>query len=88
MVDYLQRAGGDTSTLASRSTAWGCGGLLVGLVIGVLGTLLGLYLLAPHPQAASPVSSVPGGELGISLDDVYLTQLLSDAMSSSTLPFT
>ena len=86
MIDYLWRTGRDTGQLASRPKVWGCGGLLIGLVIGVLATLLGLFVLAPRPQAASPVSSVPDGQLGISLDDVYLTQLLSDAMSGSTLP--
>ncbi|HEY7340602.1 MAG TPA: hypothetical protein VH591_06965 [Ktedonobacterales bacterium] len=85
-MDYLRRTGRDTGPLASRPKLWGCGGLLIGLVIGILATLLGLFVLAPRPQAASPVSSVPGGELGIALDDVYLTQLLTDAMSSSTLP--
>lgn len=86
MIEYPRRTGRDSRTLASRPKIWGCGGLLIGLVIGVLATLLGLFALASHPQVASPVSSVPGGELGISLDDVYLTQLLSDAMSGSALP--
>ncbi len=83
---YQRRTGRDSRTLASRLKIWGCGGLVIGLVIGALATLLGLFALAPRPQVASPVSSVPGGELGISLDDVYLTQLLSGAMSGSTLP--
>lgn len=86
MIDYLWRTGRDTGPLASRPKVWGCGGLLIGLVIGVLATLLGLFVLAPRPRAASPVSSMSGGQLGISLDDIYLTQLLSDAMSGSTLP--
>jgi hypothetical protein len=86
MIEYPRRTGRDSRTLASHPKIWGCGELLIGLVIGVLATLLDLFALAPRPQAASPLSSVPGGELGISLDDVYLTQLLSDAMSGSTLP--
>lgn len=86
MIEYPRRTGRDSQTLASRPKIWGCGGLLIGLLIGVLATLLGLFALAPRPRAAAPVSSVPDGELGISLDDVYLTQLLSDAMSGSTLP--
>jgi len=83
---YPRRTGRDTPSLTSRPKIWGCGGLLIGLLIGVLATLLGLFALAPRPRAASPEVGMPGGELGISLDDVYLTQLLSDAMSSSTLP--
>lgn len=86
MIEYPRRTGDESRTLASRPKIWGCGGLLIGLVIGVLVTLFGLFALAPRPQVASPVSSVPGGELGISLDDVYLTRILSDAMSGSTLP--
>jgi hypothetical protein len=86
MMDYLRRTGRDTRPLASRPKVWGCGGLLIGLVIGVLATLLGLFVFAPRPQVASPDTGEASGELGISLDDVYLTQILSDAMSSSTLP--
>src|SRR5690242_17946156 len=86
MVDYLRRTNRDTDPLASRTMVWGVGGLLVGLVIGVLGTLLGLYLLAPHPQAASPDASETSGEIGITVDDVYLTQVLADAMSNDALP--
>lgn len=89
MIEYPRRprqTSSDSRALASRTKIWGCGGLLIGLVIGVLATLLVLFALAPRPQVASPVSSVPGGVLGISLDDAYLTQLLSDAMSSGALP--
>lgn len=86
MIDHLQRASGDAHPMTSRARTWGVGGLLIGLVIGVLGTLLGLYLLAPHPQAASPDASETSGEIGISIDDIYLTQVLADAMSNDALP--
>ncbi len=36
----------------------------------------------PHRLSTGKTS----GEIGISIDDVYLTQVLADAMSSSTLP--
>lgn len=72
---------------ALRWAVWGsAGGVVVGGVIGVLVTLLTLVILAPHPQPAAPDTRGSSGDVGISIDDVYLTQVVADALSGATAP--
>lgn len=64
----------------------GCGGLVFGLVIGALLTILGLIALAPQPQPATPNPARTAGNLTITMDDVYLTQVVGSAVSQASLP--
>ena len=69
-----------------RPALLGCGGLLAGLILGALLMLVGLIAFAPRPQAAAPGSADPNGDLTITMDDAYLTQVLGSAISQSSLP--
>jgi hypothetical protein len=90
MVDDPQQTRMVTQPLASRLTArlawWGCGGLVVGAVIGALVMLLALIAFAPRPQAASPGAGGQNGNLVINMDDTYLTTQVSAAISQAKLP--
>lgn len=70
----------------SRSLLWGFGGLLAGLVLGVLLILVGLVTLAPRPQQAAPTTTSESNGISVSIDDAYLTQMLSSEISNTALP--
>jgi hypothetical protein len=55
-------------------------------LIGLLVAVLGLFALAPRQKPAAPGTGQTNGQIGISLDDVYLTRILAGAMSNGTLP--
>jgi hypothetical protein len=103
MVDYWPDANQDTDnlreevreevheevrSLAPRATWWGCGGLVVGAVIGALLMLLTLIAFAPRPQPASPGVGGQYGNLSINMDDTYLTRQVSAAVTQARLPIT
>lgn len=75
------------TTPAQRQLAlWGCGGLVAGLIIGIVVTVFGLVVFAPQPRAATPNPAATAGDLTITMDDVYLTQVVNSAVSQASLP--
>ncbi len=86
MVKYSQSLGTPEWARAPRWTVWVIVSAIAGCLIGVLATLLALALLSPGPQPASPLVGGTSGDVGIAIDDVYLTNLVADAMDSTTLP--
>src|SRR5262245_19728821 len=61
--------------------AWGCGGLLFGVVLAVVG----LVLLAPRPTIA-PTDPPPPHDIAITIDDRYLTRLVGEGLARANLP--
>lgn len=61
---------------------WGCGGLLLGVLLAVLG----LVVLAPHPSFA-PAGPPPAHDISITVDDRYLTRLVGEGVARANLPF-
>lgn len=61
---------------------WGCGGLLLGVLLAVLV----LVALAPHPSFA-PAGPPPEHDISITVDDRYLTRLMGEGMARANLPF-
>lgn len=89
MARLSSKAGMDAWPAEPRRTFWGCGGLIVGLVLGGLLMLLGLIALAPRPQVAAPSTAGNSGNLSISMDDTYLTHIITKGISqSTTMPIT
>jgi hypothetical protein len=86
MRQFSTSANRDRGPAISRPALLGCGGLLAGLIIGALLMLLGLIAFAPRLQTAAPGSADPNGDLTITMDDAYLTQVLGSAISQSSLP--
>lgn len=64
------------------------GGLASGLIVGILGTVLGLVALGPHGAAPRPAATP--GDLTMTMDDALLTtgMRLSLTNVQSQLPFT
>jgi hypothetical protein len=60
---------------------WGCGGLL----LGVLLTTLFLVLLAPHPSAVALAPAAPA-DITLTVDDQYLTRLVVQGIKAANLP--
>lgn len=69
-----------------RPQLWGCGGAALGLLLGVVLTLLALVVLAPRPAPASPIAPGSGSAIGISIDDAYLTDVVANAVKGASLP--
>lgn len=61
---------------------WGCGGLLLGVLLAVVG----LVVLAPHPTIA-PAGPPPPHDISITIDDRYLTRLVGEGLAQANLPF-
>lgn len=75
-----------TSPAQRQLALWGCGGLIAGLIIGIVVTVFGLVVFAPQPQPATPNPASTAGDLSITMDDVYLTQVVNSAVSQASLP--
>lgn len=76
----------EVRALAPRTAIWGCGGLIVGGIIGALLMLLALVAFAPRPEPASPGVGSQYGNLSINMDDAYLTRQVSAAVTQANLP--
>ena len=76
----------EVRSLAPRPALWGCGGLVVGAVIGAVVLALALFAFGPRPEAASPGVGSQYGNLSINMDDAYLTRQVSAAVSQANLP--
>lgn len=69
-----------------RPQLWGCGGAALGLLLGVVLTLLALIVLAPRPAPASPIAAGASSDIGVSIDDAYLTDVVASAVKGASLP--
>ena len=76
----------EVRSLAPRATWWGCGGLVVGAVVGALVLLLALFAFGPRAEPTSPGVGGQAGNLSINMDDAYLTRQVSAAVAQARLP--
>ena len=76
----------EVRSLAPRPALWGCGGLIVGAVIGAIVLALAIFAFGPRPEAASPGVGSQYGNLSINMDDAYLTRQVSAAVTQANLP--
>ena len=61
--------------------AWAVGGCLVGIV----GTVLALVLLAPAPAQTEPIPPVGSG-IAVSIDDASLARVIADGLAQAHVP--
>lgn len=61
---------------------WGCGGLLLGVAVA----MLGLIFFTPR-AGFTPAGPPPQSDISIGVDDRYLTRLVSEGVAKAQLPF-
>lgn len=76
----------EVRSLEPRAALWGCGGLVVGAIIGAVVLALALFAFGPRLEPASPGVGGQYGNLSINMDDAYLTRQVSAAVTQANLP--
>jgi hypothetical protein len=85
---HFAKRGMGAWSAAPRTSWWGLGGLAAGALLGALLMLLILLAVAPHPAPAAPVSGKENGNLSITMDDAYLSQVVASAIKGASPPIT
>ncbi len=75
-----ERTARDANVARTRIT-WGCGGLLLGILIATLA----LIAFAPHPKTVA-LSSAGEADITVTLDDKYLTRLVTQGINAANIP--
>jgi len=82
-----ERAGVPMGRWAGRASVAGRAvWALVGCLVGIVGTVLALVLLAPAPAQTEPTPPVASG-IVVSIDDATLAQVIADGLAQANTPF-